>query len=204
MRAQQTYKAATGATVADLPQILTALLAADNDVRGSAEATLRNVARDANVVPALLTHARGDPDPQVRQLAAVVLKRRVLGHWPRLPRDAQEQVKHILLDGVVKEPVGLVRRSIADVVSKVAKATVPMGQWNALPEFLAQCTQSPEEAHRDVAFVIFVAHRDDRLRHDAALRHPRRAVPERPKRRIAQGQSRRAQGGALPGDQHDG
>ena len=157
MRAQQTYKAATGATVADLPQILTALLAADNDVRGSAEATLRVVARDANVVPALLTHARGDPDPQVRQLAAVVLKRRVLGHWPRLPRDAQEQVKHILLDGVVKEPVGLVRRSIADVVSKVAKATVPMGQWNALPEFLAQCTQSPEEAHRDVAFVIFAS-----------------------------------------------
>lgn len=157
MRAQQTYKAAAGATVADLPQILTALLAADNDVRGSAEATLRNVARDANVVPALLTHARGDPDPQVRQLAAVVLKRRVLGHWPRLPRDAQEQVKHILLDGVVKEPVGLVRRSIADVVSRVAKATVPMGQWNALPEFLAQCTQSPEEAHRDVAFVIFAS-----------------------------------------------
>ena len=157
MRAQQTYKPATGATVADLPQILTALLAADNDMRGSAEATLRVVARDASVVPALLTHARGDPDPQVRQLAAVVLKRRVLGHWPRLPRDAQEQVKHILLDGVVKEPVGLVRRSIADVVSKVAKATVPMGQWNALPEFLAQCTQSPEEAHRDVAFVIFAS-----------------------------------------------
>ena len=44
VRAQQTYKAATGATVADLPQILTALLAADNDMRGSAEATLRVVA----------------------------------------------------------------------------------------------------------------------------------------------------------------
>ena len=155
--AQTTYKAQPGATVEHLPEILKALLAADNDVRGSAEATLRNVARDANVVPALLTHARGDPDPQVRQLAAVVLKRRVLGHWPRLDRETQEHVKNILLDGVVKEPVGLVRRSIADVVSKVAKATVPMGQWNALPEFLAQCTQSPEEAHRDVAFVIFAS-----------------------------------------------
>ena len=66
VRAQQTYKAATGATVADLPQILTALLAADNDVRGSAEATLRNVARDANVVPALLTHARMSMHAQQR------------------------------------------------------------------------------------------------------------------------------------------
>ena len=89
VRAQTTYKAQPGATVEHLPEILKALLAADNDVRGSAEATLRNVARDANVVPALLTHARGDPDPQVRQLAAVVLKRRVLGHWPRLDRETQ-------------------------------------------------------------------------------------------------------------------
>ena len=32
-----------------------------------------------------------------------------------------------------------------------------MGQWNQLPEFLAQCTQSPEEAHRDVAFVLFAS-----------------------------------------------
>ena len=32
-----------------------------------------------------------------------------------------------------------------------------MGHWNQLPEFLAQCTQSPEEAHRDVAFVIFAS-----------------------------------------------
>ena len=109
------------------------------------------------MVPALLNHARSDADPQVRQLAAVVLKRRVLAHWSKLPRDHQEQVKNILLDAIVKEPLGVVRRSVADVVSKVAKATVPMGQWNQLPEFLAQCTQSPEEAHRDVAFVLFAS-----------------------------------------------
>ena len=115
------------------------------------------MAKDPQVVPALLNHARSDADPQVRQLAAVVLKRRVLAHWSKLPRDHQEQVKNILLDAIVKEPLGVVRRSVADVVSKVAKATVPMGQWNQLPEFLAQCTQSPEEAHRDVAFVLFAS-----------------------------------------------
>lgn len=151
------HAAAPGATLADLPELLRALLSADNDVRGRAEATLKAVAKDPQVVPALLNHARSDADPQVRQLAAVVLKRRVLAHWSKLPRDHQEQVKNILLDAIVKEPLGVVRRSVADVVSKVAKATVPMGQWNQLPEFLAQCTQSPEEAHRDVAFVIFAS-----------------------------------------------
>ena len=151
------HAAAPGATLADLPELLRALLSADNDVRGRAEATLKAVAKDPQVVPALLNHARSDADPQVRQLAAVVLKRRVLAHWSKLPRDHQEQVKNILLDAIVKEPLGVVRRSVAGRREQVAKATVPMGQWNQLPEFLAQCTQSPEEAHRDVAFVLFAS-----------------------------------------------
>ena len=101
------HAAAPGATLADLPELLRALLSADNDVRGRAEATLKAVAKDPQVVPALLNHARSDADPQVRQLAAVVLKRRVLAHWSKLPRDHQEQVKNILLDAIVKEPLGV-------------------------------------------------------------------------------------------------
>jgi hypothetical protein len=54
----------------------------------------------------------------VRQLAAVVLKRRILAHWQKLERATQDQVKDVLLDGIVKEPLGLVRRSIADVVGR--------------------------------------------------------------------------------------
>ena len=143
--------------MADLPAVLRALLSADNAARGSAEATLRALAKDPQIAPLLLTHARDDPAPEVRQLAAVILKRRVLTHWSKLPGEIQEHVKGVLLDGVVREPVGAVRRAIADVVSKIAKAAVPAGLWPRLPEFLAQCAQSPEEAHRDVAFVLFAA-----------------------------------------------
>ena len=147
VKATKTAKAATpaaGATLANLPELLRALLAPDNEVRDKAEATLKVLGKDPQIVPALLTHVRGDADAQVRQLSAVVLKRRILGQWAKLPRETHDQVKSVLLDGIIKEPLGIVRRSIADVVSKVAKATVPMGHWNQLPEFLAQCTQSPE------------------------------------------------------------
>ena len=150
---------ASGATLEHLPEILRALLSADNASRGVAEATLKALIRDARgrCVAALLRHARGDADASVRQLAAVVLKRKVLAHWSTLAPPHQEDFKNALLEGVVREPVPAVRRAIADVVSKVAKATVPMGAWSALPEFLAQCAQSPEEGHREVAFVLFAS-----------------------------------------------
>lgn len=118
---------APGATLANLSELLRALLAPDNEVRDTAEATLKVLGRDPQIVPALLSHVRTDPDAQVRQLAAVVLKRRILGQWAKLSRETHEQVKNVLLDGIVKEPLGIVRRSIADVVSKVAK--VRERQW---------------------------------------------------------------------------
>ena len=150
---------ASGAALEHLPEILRALLSAENESRGVAEATLKALVRDARgrCIAALLRHARGDADASVRQLAAVVLKRKVLAHWSTLSAPSQEEFKNALLEGVVREPVPAVRRAIADVVSKVAKATVPMGAWGALPEFLAQCAQSPEEGHREVAFVLFAS-----------------------------------------------
>jgi hypothetical protein len=159
LKAPASAAPASGATLEHLPEILRALLSAENESRGVAEATLKALIRDARgqCIAALLRHARGDADASVRQLAAVVLKRKVLAHWSTLPPAHQEEFKNALLEGVVREPVPAVRRAIADVVSKVAKATVPMGAWSALPEFLAQCAQSPEEGHREVAFVLFAS-----------------------------------------------
>jgi len=133
-----------GATLANLPEILRALLASDNDARGVAEATLRQLSRDPHVVSSLLAIARSDADANARQMAAVILKRRVIAHWQRLGESTRDAVKQSLLEGVVREPMHLVKRAIADVLGKVAKATFATGSWSELPEFLAQCTQSPE------------------------------------------------------------
>ena len=151
--------AAAGATLKHLPELLRALLSNENESRNTAEATLKQLGKDhkGSYIAALLQHARADADASVRQLAAVVLKRRVLTHWSALPPDHQSEFKNVLLEGIVTEPVPVVRRSIADVVSKVAKATVPLGAWNELPEFLAQCSASPEEGHRVLSFVLFAS-----------------------------------------------
>ena len=49
------------------------------------------------------------------------------------------------------------RRAVADVVSVVAKHTVPLGEWPGLLDFLSQCSAAPEAAHREVALVLFAA-----------------------------------------------
>lgn len=44
----------------------------------------------------------------------------------------------------------LVRRASADVVSIIAKYTVPMDAWPGLLHFLFECSQSQQEDHREV------------------------------------------------------
>ncbi|GFY88530.1 ARM repeat superfamily protein [Actinidia rufa] len=48
-----------------------------------------------------------------------------------------------------------VRRASANVVSIIAKYAVPAGEWPDLLPFLFQCSQSPQEDHREVALILF-------------------------------------------------
>lgn len=43
-----------------------------------------------------------------------------------------------------------VRRNIASLISVIARALLPVGEWNELLEFLLQCTQSQNADHREV------------------------------------------------------
>ena len=49
----------------DLPAVLSALLVADNDVRGQAESALKKLGKDPTIVLALLEQLRANPDTQV-------------------------------------------------------------------------------------------------------------------------------------------
>lgn len=48
------------------------------------------------------------------------------------------------------------RRASANVVSIVAKYAVPAGEWPDLLPFLFQCSQSPQEDHREVSFLVIL------------------------------------------------
>lgn len=143
----------------ELEGVLGALLVPDNEAIKQAEARLKELSKTPQFLLAMVERAGASASPQVRQLAAVVARRRGAKHWvsPQLTADNREQIKNMLLHMLTAEPEHLVRRSVADLISAIAKIAVPHGQWDTLLQFLFQCSLSENPGHREVALVVFTS-----------------------------------------------
>lgn len=138
-----------------LELLLIQFLMPDNDARRQAEDQIKRLAKDPQVVPALVHHLRTAKTPNVRQLAAVLLRKKITGHWAKLSPQLRQLVKQSLIESITMEHSPPVRRASANVVSIVAKYAVPAGEWPDLLPFLFQCSQSAQEDHREVALILF-------------------------------------------------
>ncbi|KAM7470358.1 hypothetical protein LguiA_008541 [Lonicera macranthoides] len=138
-----------------LELLLIQFLMPDNDARRQAEDQIKRLAKDPQVVPALIHHLRTAKTPNVRQLAAVLLRKKITGHWAKLSPQLRQLVKQSLIESITLEHSPPVRRASANVVSIIAKYAVPAGEWPDLLPFLFQCSQSAQEEHREVALILF-------------------------------------------------
>ncbi|KAF3435189.1 hypothetical protein FNV43_RR22276 [Rhamnella rubrinervis] len=138
-----------------LELLLIQFLMPDNDARRQAEEQIKRLAKDPQVVPALVQHLRTAKTPNVRQLAAVLLRKKITGHWAKLSPQLKHLVKQSLVESITMEHSPPVRRASANVISVVAKYAVPAGEWPDLLPFLFQCSQSAQEEHREVALILF-------------------------------------------------
>ena len=93
----------------------------------------------------------------VRTLACVTVKRRCTprAFASRLTRGERDEAKRALLDRAMTAESKALRNAVLDVIAKIARWTVPQGEWNELLEFMGQCASSPEAAHRALAFKLF-------------------------------------------------
>ncbi|XP_024542572.1 importin-4 isoform X1 [Selaginella moellendorffii] len=138
-----------------LELLLFQFLMPDNDARKNAEEQIKHLARDPELVPALLHQIRNARSANVRQLAAVLLRKKIVGLWMKLNPQLHASLKNLLLESITLDNSLAVRRASADVVSALAKQDVPAGNWPELLPFLFQCSQSLQEDHREVALVLF-------------------------------------------------
>ena len=167
-----------------LELLLIQFLMPDNDARRQAEDQIKRLAKDPQVVPALVQHMRTAKTPNVRQLAAVLLRKKITGHWAKLSPQLKQLVMQSLIETITMEhrflflPISFVitllliiislllnrvlcsppvRKASANVVSIVAKYAVPSGEWPDLLPFLFQCSQSSQDDHREVsAFITLI------------------------------------------------
>ncbi|CAI8591539.1 unnamed protein product [Vicia faba] len=138
-----------------LELLLIQFLMPDNDARRQAEDQIKRLAKDPQVVPALILHLRTAKTPNVRQLAAVLLRKKITGHWSKLSPHDKQLVKDSLIQSITLEHSPPVRKASANVVSIVAKYAVPSGEWPELFPFLFHSSQSPQEDQREVALILF-------------------------------------------------
>ncbi|KAB5538541.1 hypothetical protein DKX38_016074 [Salix brachista] len=138
-----------------LELLLIQFLMPDNDARRQAEEQIKRLAKDPQVVLALAQHLRTAKTPNVRQLAAVLLRKKITGHWAKLSPQLKLLVKQSLIESITMEHSPPVRKASANVVSIIAKYAVRAGEWPDLLPFLFQCSQSAQEDHREVALILF-------------------------------------------------
>ncbi|OZJ01999.1 hypothetical protein BZG36_04727 [Bifiguratus adelaidae] len=107
-------------------------------------------------VPALYEIATKSPHWQVKQLAAVELRKRISKWWVQLDQPTQDGIRQSLPEVVLQEQHDLVRHSLARVIAAIAKIDIPERRWDSLLGFLHQCCTSGHPAHREVGvYVIY-------------------------------------------------
>ncbi|CAM9742893.1 unnamed protein product, partial [Choristocarpus tenellus] len=122
----------------------------------AAEEVLKVYTREPACVPPLVQQMRSSQHEQARQLAAVLLKKKIMAHWKGFNQTEQEEMKGVLLQAVGSDPSRLVRHAIASLIAKLAKSLFASPQgWPELLDLVAQCAQQAQsEDHRELAFVM--------------------------------------------------
>ncbi|XP_032225458.1 importin-4 [Nematostella vectensis] len=140
--------------MAELESILLKLLVPDNTVIQQATVELKEAFKHPAVIPSLMSILSTSQNPQVRQYAAVLLRRRVTKQWTKLPPENHQMLKQGLLQVLTQESVPLVRHSVGQVVSMIAKHELPAGQWPELLLFLQEYVRSQEAANREMGMFV--------------------------------------------------
>ncbi|KAJ1653577.1 hypothetical protein IWQ61_006328 [Dispira simplex] len=91
---------------------------------------------------------------QLRQLAAVELRKRVLKLWQKVGDDIRAGIQKHLLECVVREPEAPVRHTLARVISAVAELDLPLNRWDDLLPLLFQLSNSTDAGQRETGIYV--------------------------------------------------
>eukprot|EP00568_Trieres_chinensis_P003331 CAMPEP_0183297598 /NCGR_PEP_ID=MMETSP0160_2-20130417/4834_1 /TAXON_ID=2839 ORGANISM="Odontella Sinensis, Strain Grunow 1884" /NCGR_SAMPLE_ID=MMETSP0160_2 /ASSEMBLY_ACC=CAM_ASM_000250 /LENGTH=1086 /DNA_ID=CAMNT_0025459447 /DNA_START=174 /DNA_END=3434 /DNA_ORIENTATION=+ len=151
---------------AKIAALLTALTAPDTNAIREAEAALKPILKDARCVPALVEvlKARGGQPDAVRHVAAVVLRKRISGHWSKFDTPTKSALKTELLAILAAEPERTVRNGAVGVAAAMCRlecgdegdAATAGGAagWAELFQFVAAAAGDANPEARELAFLL--------------------------------------------------
>ncbi|XP_074644690.1 importin-4-like [Tubulanus polymorphus] len=133
---------------ASLENVLKQLLIPNNSIIQQATQQIKEAFKDPSVVPALTEVLATSADPQVRNYAGVLLRRKIAKQkqWKALSQEIRHTIKQNILQVLIQENEKQVRNSIAQVIGTVAKHELDESQWPELFQFINQyvgCSENP-------------------------------------------------------------
>ena len=102
----------------------------------------------------LLQLMQGSPQYEIRQMSCVYLRKVITNLWSHLSADDQNKAKFLLLDQYIKEPITIVKRSIADVIGSLSQLLIPNNEWKELFQFVFQYTSDPNLINKELAMML--------------------------------------------------
>ncbi|XP_067595518.1 importin-4 isoform X3 [Pseudorca crassidens] len=138
---------------AGLEQILRELLLPDTERIRQATEQLQTALRDPASLPALCELLASAGDPQIRQFAAVLIRRRLSTGWRRLAAEQRESIKSLILTVLQRETEHSVSLSLAQLSATVFRKE-GLEAWPQLMQLLQHSIRSLHVPEREMGLLL--------------------------------------------------
>ncbi|KAM3958280.1 karyopherin beta 3 [Aphomia sociella] len=145
-------------------QLLNTILSPENDIRSQAEEAYNNIPTETKVVHLVGAIQNGDLGEDIRQTAAVFLRRLFstdfFEFFPKLPFEQQSMLREQLLLTLQMEVSQQLRRKICDVVSELARNHIDddgVNQWPEFLQFMFNCANSQDPNIKEAGIRMFTS-----------------------------------------------
>jgi len=139
-----------------MERILHKLIFPDNDTITEGTNELREAFKNPDAIPSLCSVIGSSPNPQIRQLAAVILRKKLVKHryWLKLPLETRQFVKQGLMQSFVNDQEKSVKTAIGQVIGVLTRHEFPENGWPELMQFLQQKTLSEDINEKELGFFL--------------------------------------------------
>lgn len=114
---------------------------------------LQTALRDPAALPALCDLLASATDPQIRQFAAVLTRRRLSNRWRRLAPEQRESLKSLVLTALQKETEHYVSVSLAQLSATIFRKEGLQG-WPQFMNLLQHSTHSAHSPEKEVGLLL--------------------------------------------------
>ncbi|XP_064359406.1 importin-4-like [Dromaius novaehollandiae] len=140
----------------ELEPLLAELLEPDSGRVRRATARLREAFADPQTPARLSLLLTASPRPQVRQMAAVLLRRRLLGRWSRLDPALRQRLPALLAEALERETEHPVTVALAQLAALVLRRG-GLGAWGPLGTWLQAGARDPRPPRQEAALLVLSA-----------------------------------------------